>query len=47
MIEGLDHIASLLRLYDIRTRLRHKTAAGECRTAVTEDFKSAFLFTLS
>ena len=34
MIEGLDHIASLLRLYDIRTRLRHKTVADEYRTAV-------------
>jgi ankyrin repeat protein len=34
MIEGLDHIASVLRLYDIRTTLRHNTAADEYRTTV-------------
>jgi hypothetical protein len=34
MIEGLDYITSLLRLYDIRTRLRYKTAADEYRIAI-------------
>lgn len=36
MIEGLDHIASLLRLYDIRARLRHETTVDEYRVAIVQ-----------
>src|SRR5690349_2322552 len=36
MIGGLEHIASLIRLYDIRTHLRCGTAADEYRNAITQ-----------